>query len=78
MLGVFPNEVQYRRTRKGWHLVIVLRGIRLTPAETVAFQFAFGSDANRESLNLMRAMRLKGAPRLWQKRWNILYEFKLK
>lgn len=71
--------IRYDRTKKGWHIVIALRDA-LQPAETVALQACCGSDIRRETLNLMRvlAIRRKGASPFWRKRYNILYEFKLK
>jgi len=76
-LGFVPYEVQYSRTRKGWHVLIAHNG-RCTPSEIVAVQFALGSDPRRETLNLMRVLRIGTAPRFWRKRFNILYSEKLR
>lgn len=76
-LGIVPGEVRYSRTRKGWHVRIAHHGA-FTPAETVGIQFALGSDRKRECLNLMRVLRLKGAPEFWKKRFNLLYAYKLR
>lgn len=76
-LGLVPCEVRYSRTRKGWHVRIAHNGT-LTPSETICVQFALGSDRKRELLNTMRALRLKGAPKFWKERANILYDYKLK
>jgi hypothetical protein len=76
-LGFVPCEVRYSRTRKGWH-VLIAHHVRLSPAETVCAQFALGSDRKRETLNLMRVLRLKNAPRFWRQRWNLLYGYKLR
>ena len=74
---IVPHEVQYSRTRKGWHVLIAHNG-RCTPSEIVACQFALGSDPRRETLNLMRVLRIRTAPRFWRKRFNLLYSEKLK
>lgn len=73
-----PQWIEYRRTRKGWHVVIRLWR-PLQPAETVAVQAVLGSDRRREGLNLMRvlAMRQKGATDFWRVRWNLLFSRKL-
>lgn len=70
---VIPNWVRYDRTKRGWHVVIRLSKT-LTPIEIVALQSVLGSDSRRESLNLMRVLHGGG----YDKRWNILYERKLK
>ena len=73
-----PQHVEYRRTRKGWHVVIRVRHA-LEPAEQVAVQAVLGSDRRREGLNLMRVlcMRRMGADRFWRIRWNLLFARKL-
>jgi hypothetical protein len=76
-LGLVPLRVLYRRTRKGWHVVLEHNG-ELSPTEQVCAQFALGSDRKRELLNLMRVMRLPNAPKFWRERWNLLYGYKLK
>ena len=76
-IGIIPRQVRYSRTRKGWHVCIAYNG-SLSEAETVAVQFALGSDRKRETLNLMRILRLKNAPKFWRDRWNLLYEEKLR
>lgn len=76
--GLTPQWMQFRKTRKGWHLVI--RFWRpLLPAEQVAIQAVLGSDRRREGLNLMRVlcMRQKGASAFWRGRWNVLFDRKL-
>ena len=75
-LGLVPREVRYRRTRKGWH-VLVEHSSSLTATEQVCVQFALGSDRKRELLNLMRVMRLANAPKFWKDRFNLLYDYKL-
>lgn len=72
-----PRFVEYRRTRKGWHVVIRLWR-KLEPAETVAVQAVLGSDRRREGLNLMRVlcMRRAGASDFWRIRWNLLFSHK--
>ena len=68
----------YRRTRRGWHVIIAMRD-HLSPGETIALQACLGSDRRRETLNLMRAVsvrtgRIRG---FWSERWNLLYSSKL-
>lgn len=79
IVGVSPLWVAYRRTRRGWHLIIYLRD-RLQPAELIALQSCFGSDGRREALNLMRVLAIRRTPitnPFWLTRWNLLYERKL-
>src|SRR5688572_32820619 len=43
IVGVRPMWVAYRRTARGWHVIIHLHD-RLQPAETIALQSVLGSD----------------------------------
>lgn len=76
--GLRPGAIEYRRSRRGWHVVIPVN-VPLLPAEQVAIQAVMGSDSRRELLNLHRVLhiRLKGASAFWQARWNLLYAHKL-
>jgi hypothetical protein len=76
--GLGAIAICYRRTRKGWHVIIFGDFQRtLTPAETVALQFCLGSDNRRETLNLMRVLNLKGKSEWESKRWNLLFKEKI-
>lgn len=77
-IGLRAHWICYTRTRKGWHLDIDL-SCKLVPGETIALQAILGSDARRETLNLMRviAMRRFRTSKFWRERWNILYSGKL-
>lgn len=79
IVGVRPVWACYRRTRRGWHLILYLRD-QLLPAECIALQCCLGSDARREALNLMRVLAIRRTPitrRYWVNRWNLLYRSKL-
>jgi len=69
----------YRRTRRGWHVVIAMRN-HLTPGEAIALQACLGSDRRRETLNLMRAIAVRRGriTGFWSERWNLLYSSKLR
>lgn len=80
IIGLKPTMVRYDRTARGFHVVIYLPWRqRLPRAECVALQLCLGSDARRETLNLMRArsIRQHGAPPHFRNRWNLLFERKL-
>jgi hypothetical protein len=78
IVGVRPLTIRTDRTRRGWHVLIVLAE-RLCPAEIVALQAIMGSDDRREALNLMRVIAIRKRPPapFWRDRWNILFERKL-
>jgi hypothetical protein len=78
LIGLRAKWMAYSRTRHGWHMEIGING-SLAPAETVAAQFALGSDPARETMNLRRAisLRIHKHSRFWRKRWNILFLRKL-
>jgi hypothetical protein len=77
-VGLRPGAIEYRRSRRGWHVVIPVN-IALQPGEQVALQAVMGSDSRRELLNVMRvfSIRTKGARPFWRARWNLLYAHKL-
>jgi hypothetical protein len=78
IIGLKAKWFAYSRSRHGWHVEIGIRA-SLTEAETVAAQFALGSDPQRETMNLRRAIALrkhKISP-FWKHRWNILFSHKL-
>lgn len=79
-LGLRPVWIKLRRSRRGWHVVIRLRGPALNPLAIVALQAVCGSDARRETLNLMRVLNIErhGASQFWRARWNILYREKVR
>jgi len=76
-LGVRPGVVEVRRTRRGYHVLFTLRR-SLPPLAVVAVQAILGSDAVRESFNLLRALELDRAPAWWRERYNVLYSSKSK
>lgn len=70
----------YRRTRRGWHLIVRLHD-RTQLAERIAIQILCGSDRFRETLNLMRLRSIRTQQirsRFWRGRANILYAEKLR
>ena len=75
IVGIKPKTICFKRTRRGWHIIIVLSET-LSPIELIAFQAIAGSDRMREALNFMRC-RCSGVADFWQKRSNILYEYKV-
>lgn len=75
-LELVPVAVRCDRTRRGWHILIWIRG-SLDLGLVVALQLLLGSDRDRESFNWYRAMRLRRAPKFWRGRANVLYEVKL-
>lgn len=80
IVGVRPLWIEYRRTARGWHVIVYLRD-SLLPAETIALQCCCGSDKRREALNLMRLLAIRRTPitsRFWRRRWNILFSRKLR
>lgn len=68
----------YTRTRRGWHVEILVRE-RVPLLAVVAAQAVLGSDRNRETFNLMRAVRCArgGVPRFWRERVNVLFQRKV-
>lgn len=52
----------------------------LTPSECVAIQAVLGSDLAREAMNCRRAisLRVHKHSSFWKRRWNILFQEKLK
>lgn len=78
IIGLKAKWFAYRRTRHGWHVEIGITA-SLSPAETVAAQAVLGSDLQRETMNLRRAisLRVHKHSKFWRKRWNILFLKKL-
>ncbi len=72
MLKIKPLVIEWRRTRKGWHMLITWDAV-FTPAETVALQAILGSDAFREAYNLARVRSGNKSDR-----WNLLFREKIK
>lgn len=68
--------IMYRRTKKGWH-VVVRHGRNLTPEETVRLQKKCESDRWREKFNSTRTLGLKYHSPYWQRRFNVLFRRKL-
>lgn len=75
-LELTPRAVRVDRTRRGWHVLVWLRG-RVDPGLVVALQLLLGSDQDRECFNWYRVARAKRAPAFWNRRANVLYEVKL-
>ena len=73
MLRIRPLMVELARTRRGWHVVIEWNR-EFAPIETVALQAILGSDAFRETYNLVRV--LGGQP--GGNRWNLLFKEKIR
>lgn len=74
------HNMYIRRSDSGnFHIVAILNE-QLSDAEIVALQFALGSDAMREKLNLVRVLTLRDPTikKFWRKRWNVLYSKKIK
>lgn len=61
------------------HIAVEVSG-KLSNELVVALQFALGSDPMRERMNLsrVRLISLGKVSPFWKKRWNVLYEKKLK
>jgi hypothetical protein len=74
-IGVTPKNVGYIRTKRGWHIIVVLHET-LSEAELIALQCILGSDRKREALNLKRA-RVQRCSAFWRSRSNILFEYKV-
>lgn len=75
-LALRPRLLMYRRSRRGWHIVIYLTE-SLLPVEMVAVQAIMGSDRNRELFNLARVRCLKGMPARARQMWNVLFDHKI-
>ena len=74
MLGIKVCVIEFRRTRRGWHVAVQWsRAFR--PIETIAIQAILGSDPFRESFNLARVL---GGRATKSNRWNLLFKEKLK
>lgn len=73
MLQVKPKWVELHRTRRGWHMSVMFSE-RFSPIETVALQAILGSDAFRETYNLVRVRSKQAAGR----RWNLLFREKIR
>lgn len=73
-LGVNVRVIEYRRTRRGWH-VSVQWSRSFRPIELIAIQAILGSDPFRESFNLARVL---GGRASQSNRWNLLFKEKLK
>lgn len=75
-LELTPVVVRVDRTRRGWHVLVWIRG-RMNPGLVVALQLLLGSDPHREAFNWYRVARFPRAPAFWRRRANVLYERKL-
>lgn len=77
--GLRSDWIMYHRTAHGWHIALHLVN-SITPRRCVSLQRKLGSDPRREKHNYTRAafVSRKKAPSFWIKRWNILYERKLR
>lgn len=80
IVGSYPEALCYKRTARGWHLIIVFPRQCMEMAELVTLQAVLGSDPMREALNLMRTIQMRKykLPAYWQSRSNILYDYKVK
>lgn len=74
VLNLHPYLIEYRRTRRGWHVAIAWDQT-LSDIETVCAQSILGSDHGREMFNLAR---VRGGLTADNKNWNILFERKIK
>lgn len=78
IVGVGIREMCYRRTRKGWHVILRLQFYRtFSAAEIVALQFCLGSDRRRETLNLMRVLSMRNKSEWERQRFNLLFREKI-
>lgn len=70
--------IGFAKSKHGWHVTVVTRKT-LHPLAVVAAQSVLGSDAERETFNLVRASVLCRAPAFWRQkgRWNVFYRRKL-
>lgn len=73
MMGIHPKFTQLRRTRRGWHMLVQFRET-FNALETVALQAILGSDAFRETYNLVRVR----SKRARDGRWNLLFRQKVR
>jgi hypothetical protein len=71
-MGWTYGDVRYDRTARGWHVVISVAQDVPFPV-VVAAQAILGSDWQRESFNLARAMCIDVVPDFWKVRSNTLY-----
>lgn len=76
IVDIKPSSVCYKRTRRGWHVIIRLTE-KLEPIELVCLQAIYESDPMREALNYMRVKNMHKADAFWRQRWNILYQRKI-
>jgi hypothetical protein len=75
-LGWRPVVMVLRRTARGWHVKVVVRG-RATPAVVVAVQAICGSDWRREAFNLVRVRAARRVAPEWRTRYSVLFTRKL-
>ena len=66
--------VRFDKTRRGWHVVVGVRGF-IPLGAVIAAQTIFGSDRKREMLNLMRseAIRSGRVPQSHERYANVLF-----
>lgn len=76
IMGVRVEWWSVRRTRRGWHVEVELRG-RLHPWKVVALQAILGSDYRRETFNLRRVWNWRGLDSAARKHWNVLFTRKV-
>jgi hypothetical protein len=74
--GLKVEWVRQDRTVHGWHMVVRLRQ-PLQPWQTLALQAILGSDWRREAMNWARLAANPSHPAALR-RWNILYEEKVR
>lgn len=74
VLRVRVERIHYARTRRGWHVVVVLSR-RIAAAHIVAAQAILGSDPMRELFNLARVRSLPRQHPCMRRddNWNVLY-----
>lgn len=80
LLGLGVRWIEYRRTRRGWHMAVCWSE-ELVPIEQVVIQAILGSDPVRETFNLarLRAFAASGDQSgVVPPRWNLLFKEKLK
>lgn len=76
VMGVRVEWWSVRKTRRGWHVEVELRG-RLHPWKVVALQAILGSDYRRETFNLRRVWNWRGLDSAARKHWNVLFTRKV-
>lgn len=68
------RTVTRSRSKKGYHVYLVIEPPCENALEMVALQSVLGSDPYREACNTARARILDKVPEFWRHRWNVFYD----